>query len=453
LKNPNNKTFLEKYGESWFDEREGTYADIIPRFKDFNNGGMILEHILEYEQLLDLNLGSFLSLVKSITNIFSKRTATMMPMTKNDYFNLTEKKPSQQNYSKILADASITKRNVTWIEENGLCLDNIKPGKSTIRQSGYGAFAQRTLLKGTMISPAPLLAIMDKDSMLMYELDYDEEKDQMIRVGNYPIGQQLLVNYCFGHEESSLLLCPQSSMNLINHCSTRIQFEGSSCGKKNGPNAEIKWAEGLDLNTQEWLNMSLEEIGQLVLENKRGLSLQVVATKDIYLNEEIFIDYGLSWEKEWKVHVETWTPPTDEWEDYTPLKRLKEKGLFSQHEYEINKYTENVLLSCFYYTETHENNKENPQEKIKVGEKYISNDINIESNLWPCTIKNRIDDSKYTVSIPFYNVILENYPAESIVFRMNQYTSDQHLPNAFRHFIGINNSIFPKQWRNLPKNW
>jgi len=370
-------------------------------------------------------------------------------MTKNDYFNLSQKKPIPQSFSKILADASVMKRNVTWIEEYGLCLDNIKPGKSTIRQAGYGAFAQRKMIKGTMISPAPLLAIMDKDSMLMYELDYDKEKDQMVRVGNDPIGKQLLVNYCLGHDESSLLLCPQSSMNLINHCSTRIHLEGSSCDKENGPNAVIKWAEGWDVNTPEWLNLSLEEIGQLVLENKRGLSLQVVAIRDIYPKEEIFIDYGPSWEKAWKVHVETWKPPTDEWEDYTPLKRMKEKGLFSQHEYEINKYTENILLLCYYFTDKYEHNEENPQEKIKLGEKYISNNINIESNLWPCTIKDRIDDTKYTVYIPYYNVLLENYPAKSIVFRMNQYTSDQHLPNAFRHFIGINNSLFPKQWRNL----
>merc|ERR1712183_632578 len=198
--------------------------------------------------------------------------------------------------------------------------------------------------------------------------------------------------------------------------------------------------------------MSLEEMGKLVWEGERGLSLEVIAIRDINPNEEIFIDYGTTWEIAWSEHVKTWKPPTGEWEKYTALKRMKEKGLFSQHEYEMNEYTENVILSCYYYREKYENDILNSQEKTKLGERYISKDINIEYNLWPCTIMDRIDDTRYTVNIPSHDVILEDYPAESIVFRMNHYTSDQHLPNAFRHSIGIKDSIFPIQWINLPKN-
>merc|ERR1719473_264509 len=99
----------------------------------------------------------------------------------SEYLNITQNmgrdaNSFNQNYARSLADASVTKRNISWIEENGVCLVNIRPGKSTIRQAGYGAFAQRTLLKGEMIVPAPLLNIMDRNSMLMYELEYDDSK-------------------------------------------------------------------------------------------------------------------------------------------------------------------------------------------------------------------------------------------------------------------------------------
>jgi hypothetical protein len=47
--------------------------------------------------------------------------------------------------------------------------------------------------------------------------------------------------------------------------------------------------------------------------------------------------------------------------------------------------------------------------------------------------------------------ILYNYPREAIRYFVRPYASDQHLPNAFRHSIGIPDAIFPPQWKNLPK--
>jgi SET domain-containing protein len=39
-----------------------------------------------------------------------------------------------------------------------------------------------------------------------------------------------------------------------------------------------------------------------------GLAMTFVATQDIQPGEEIFLDYGDSWEKAWNEHVEKWTP-------------------------------------------------------------------------------------------------------------------------------------------------
>merc|ERR1712238_631768 len=47
------------------------------------------------------------------------------------------------------------------------------------------------------------------------------------------------------------------------------------------------------------------------------------------------------------------------------------------------------------------------------------------------------------------NLLLINYPRESIRFFTLPYQGDQHLPNAFRHHIEIRDEIFPDQWKNL----
>jgi hypothetical protein len=43
--------------------------------------------------------------------------------------------------------------------------------------------------------------------------------------------------------------------------------------------------------------------------------------------------------------------------------------------------------------------------------------------------------------------ILTSYPADSVIFIPEKYSSDQFLPSAFRHHIGIRDEIFPKQWK------
>ena len=53
---------------------------------------------------------------------------------------------------------------------------------------------------------------------------------------------QLLVNYSFGGDDSSLLLCPNANAVLLNHCSDR-RPELHSCGNSNMPNAEYRWAK------------------------------------------------------------------------------------------------------------------------------------------------------------------------------------------------------------------
>ena len=188
---------------------------------------------------------------------------------------------------RMLADRTILQRNVTWIEENGICLEMIRTGKSTIRQAGRGAFAQTFIEKGSILSPAPLNTIVDRDMLLMYELVEDEETGEMVKKDDVAVGHQLILNYCFGHQGSSMLLCPMTNSILMNHCSVRNENEGH-CDDR-GPNAKIAWATDWDSTTPTWLEKSVDEIKAETVEGHRGLSFEVVATRDIEPGEEVCI--------------------------------------------------------------------------------------------------------------------------------------------------------------------
>ena len=141
-----------------------------------------------------------------------------------------------------LALTANMRRDIYWIRENGVCMMNIIARVSTIPDAGKGAFAEVFVREGQMIVPAPLLHIVDDAKLNTYR-------------NGTPIGKQLLLNYCFGHVHSKLLLCPQSSVAFINHCSSR-----SSIHCAGEPNAKLQWATNWDKSTKEWLDYSLDQL-------------------------------------------------------------------------------------------------------------------------------------------------------------------------------------------------
>jgi hypothetical protein len=99
------------------------------------------------------------------------------------------------------------KRSVAWIERQGICLDNLKVGPSTIPEAGRGAFAARNLSKDEIIAPIPVGQIIDRRSLEIVKVreGIQHGEDVMER------SHQILLNYCIGHAFSSLLLLPYVS--------------------------------------------------------------------------------------------------------------------------------------------------------------------------------------------------------------------------------------------------
>jgi SET domain len=210
----------------------------------------------------------------------------------------------EQGTAKFSLTGHSDTRSLDWLATNGRCIDNLKPGKSEIPQAGYGAFATRRMRKGQVVAPIPV-AQGHRKQMELYDVLNQRDPNSKFSLG----GQQLIINYGFGHAESSLLLFPYSPVvNYLNHNFTSY-------------NAELKWS---DLSAQRigWFEKSPDEISKIP---ELGLVLELVATRDIEAGEEVLIDYGSKWETAWKDHVERWKPPKAA-SSYVPASTLNARG-------------------------------------------------------------------------------------------------------------------------------
>jgi hypothetical protein len=231
----------------------------VPTWDDFEDAGYIMER--NWKHLEDLRhdykdpeldvLGHALTVMNNTAAAFNERVASILPKTPSEYDRVAKRvhRPNLHEFSEALAkELSLQPRSVDWIKENGRCIDNMVPGRSKLPYAGRGAIAQRFIARGDVIVPSPLVQIMNRDRLAMWAGERNEEQ----------VGTQLLLNYCFGHEESSLLLCPLTNAVLINHCSNRTK----ECGE-DGPNAEYRWATTFDRDTERWLKMSLDEMARV----------------------------------------------------------------------------------------------------------------------------------------------------------------------------------------------
>lgn len=368
-----------------------------------------------------------------------------------------------------------------WVRANGMCLENYVPSKSTvIPQAGRGGIAQFLVQQGEMVAPAPLLQIMNKGALTMYKR-INSEKQLVARWTE--IGKQLLLNYCFGHPQSPLLLCPQTNVVLLNHCSLRTK----ECGDQ-GPNAAIRWAGDWHSSTKSWLEMSLED---MALEQTGGLAFEVVALRDIQPGEEVFIDYGIEWEQAWAEHVQNWNQPrssSDEKDFWISAKQANDMDseiseamisgdlrATSDHPY--------LFTGCQYWASSQDEHTifQKEADWMKLGDEEIldlyadpsSNEdafggyeVHRDHTYWPCSILKQSEDGSktYTVRIhqsPFedeqpwerYGVprLVTNYPRAAIHYFVKPNMSDQQLDGTFRHPIGIPDSMLPPQWKIIPE--
>jgi len=141
-----------------------------------------------------------------------------------------------------------------------------------------------------------------------------------------------------------------------------------------------------------------------------------------------------------------------------PIKVMNELDLRDIDELKENPYPNNVVTACYWYEFDEEQKDEHDEEGFYNGKDYAyinknGGRVNISTELWECDLLEEFDDGTCDVVIHAQedleeDVYLTQYPVKSIVFRTKANTSDENLPGAFRHFIEMEESLFPNKWKN-----
>jgi len=320
-------------------------------------------------------------------------------------------------------------RTLEWLQNHGRCMDGLLPGNSSIPQAGRGALARRGVAKGDVVTHSPLLHITDRSMLRVYYMD-DPESDVVKRNLDDPWTWQLMLNYCFGRNDTSLLLCPYGSTTPhINHHSTDY-------------NVKIIWATNVSWFDPSCLRMTPR---RMAYHYRTCLAIDYVATRDIKEGEEILLDYGRAWQQAWDKHVETWRPDPEHATLHPKYVRASD----------MNRDMTAPIR-------THQ------EEEEEDGDSYSPN-LSFECrhpgfDVWyPCSIlqrKEKGDPPEYVYAVEVYytttseeneegtedSVSISGLARKDIRFVENGYFGDEFLPNAFRHEMHFPDELFSKHW-------
>lgn len=347
-------------------------------------------------------------------------------------------------------------RSAKWLKKNAVCVDTLRPGTSTIPEAGRGAFATRPFKKGERVTVSPLVPVYD-DIFQMYGIERKQSGDAMwLEFNNDHLGQQLAMNYIFGHTDSPLSFFPTApGVTLINHHSTKA-------------NVQMDWADHTTLFTNSDLYAkSVQELR--AMDPQPFFIMQFVATRDINAGEEILMDYGPEWDETWNDYFSK-----NDWTEDWPLQAIDIQRQHITQPFPVNlrtlpqyPYPDGVMTACFLQTDEVEDGNPRITEqgyKIFRWTGPTSHDDYLGYQLTICDLMARSgDDSdvstlQYTVHTrlaaaagsnhdPNDIVQVTNVPHAAIVVVNRAYQSDVHTIGAYRRWISIRDEILPQAWR------
>jgi len=432
------------YGNGYFATREEKLG-VIPFEDDFDEADSIVKRFFNVSKASNIDSAKLQELWDIIREIPKSRISHALPKDAALLSDASEKGTALSALPNAI-------RPVEWLQEHGQCIENLNIKPSTIRQAGRGAFASRYLPKGSIISPSPLIQIKNKKALDMYELRQESDGEEPKKVGDKVVGRQLLLNYCFGHQNSTLIFFPYATaVQVINH--------------KSDYNAEIRWSKQAHHHA-DWLEIDIEDIPV----KQTGLMIDYVAVRDILPGEEVFIDYGRKWEESWNEYVTEWKSPQRASEFVFPetMNASGEKVIRTVEEQIANPYPSNLQTTCFFYIK---NIVKTEMEELSANTRTSwtepwNDDFSVtefDEFLWQCHILERYQvasESLYTVQIfggtsrfsisEALNHVVTNVPRRAIKFSAGRYSGDDLLRDTFRHEIEFPEAMFPSKWMNNP---
>lgn len=211
--------------------------------------------------------------------------------------------------------------------------------------------------------------------------------------------------------------------------------------------------------------------------------LDIVATRDIGVDEEVLIDYGVEWEEAWKTHLNNWEPPCEKYGVMSSraVKQMNEdkfnKDFHAWSDDHFNLcWVRNDQIGDFVHIITDGDIvPQGSQHKATTSFRGIDSEhpgfeyslSGDENWRFPCVILNE-DESKGTFNVAIFRFAMNSKIAElpkarilqihngikanDVEFINRPFRSDMHWSGAFRHPIKIPDDIFPPQWKDLAGN-
>lgn len=429
------------YGEHWFETRT-SYLGPVPLTNDLNRATTLFAayaHLRNQSRIPDM--------VDRAWDAFVRNNPVYRDSRVFGAFHHDDPEERRQLFAgKTLTDIRIeqSKRDDDWLHEHGVCGDHLSIATSTLPQAGMGAFASRDLPRGTIVATLPMVHIPDRQVFDMHHVRVDGDGRPRPRPDLGVRGVQLMTNYCFGHRQSSMLLCPYGPQApYINHNQSEV-------------NVRLVWSDSKRGNHQPHI---LEMPPEALDSTYAKLSMDVVAIQDIQQGDEVFLDYGDDWEKAWVEHVRTWqpVPGADDYVDAVTLNRDVDSPLLTAFELQ-DRPRPNVELKCNdafvtdqweeYYPDRMEEffEETNGEDRHCEVLRYRQDEEN-DQYLYTALMYNDEPDDTDEIDSDSVEKLID-VPRDAFTYFNRPYTTDMFLANAFRHDIRIPDDLFPEAWRN-----
>jgi len=458
---PRGGELMKHYGDAWFLDAERTERfGLLPLTGDYKTADLLIQQFgLLFPEIHDKN--DLTPYHKDLWDLmanfpFESRILNAIPK-QHDMIPLSIRESIWEPY------VEGSRRPIEELEQTGRCLENISNGPSTLPQAGRGAFATRDLAKGSIITGSPVMHVESSKIFEMYK-DKRQEWNGQNHGDTSVVGYQLMLNYCYGRPQSSILLCPYGvGVNYINHNQTLA-------------NVKIQWGRHGEVgHDNRFLEKKWEDIFCPSCTKSPQLAFDFVALRDIKLGEELFLDYGIEFEKAWQRHVESYSTSvskmmstmhnnaTNSTKHESAQRWNREhanEDIRTDQEQEAFPYPPNLEIRChaeliapqplaaavapLYLRDYSWKRNDKGASCHVVGKKHSSS-------------VGRKDVVLYDVIISDHHqqicVLVGGIPRNAMRFFDRAYTKDFHLPTAFRHYIGIpDDMLFPDAWKNKLHN-
>jgi SET domain len=432
---------FSEYGDEWFAYR---YPN-VPRKADYEEVNNLLSGWKQrveddgIEELtsdraealyLELALGKFKDSANETLDADLARQQVLVPTT-------VEEAARAIRHKRRVAGLTLEnhRRSLDWLYEHGACLDHLEAQPSTVEPHQMGAVLRSdrgVIRQGQLVAPVPVVAVARSHTRLNGTTEH----------------RQLILNYCYGHVDSSVLLFPYSPVvNFVNH-----GFNGTA-------NVRIRWSSMSNDKKRLWTASRLLQSGK-----SQGLVLELFALRDLHPGEEVLLDYGDRWSTAWRKHEHDWriqqqnrgpgdseSQATMAWYEYErnyAMPPLSDGGTLL--------VPTSMQSRCYVDVDRIRNVSavEGPwlphSQYAPIGDLF-----NVQLETLPCDVvgADSEEDGLYRAIVRDedgrFITNLNKVPKNAILIMDRPYQTPQLLRGAFRHEIGLPDDVFPDAWKDL----